>query len=204
MPDRLTAFRRIRTFLSVAAAAALAPPLSACTTVVVPPTAVEDPVRVALLDHGHHASLLVTVDDGTMVQYAYGDWRWFAGNRTGVLEGSAAVVWPTRAALGRMRLKGPLSAAAIAAEVRAPVEHTLILVVEADAVRRLVARLERIVHDGPPLVENAIHNLMFAPHPEPYWILHNSNHVTAEWLEELGCGIEGPAILSVWRLKEDR
>jgi hypothetical protein len=81
--------------------------LSGCTTVVVPPARVAEPARVALLDHGRHASLVLKTAESGMVRYAYGDWDWYAQGTTGAIEGSAAVLWPTRAALGRRRLPGP-------------------------------------------------------------------------------------------------
>jgi hypothetical protein len=81
--------------------------LSGCTTTVHPPARVADPAQIGVLDHGRHASLILESSGGDMVRYAYGDWNWFALRQTGPLEASAAVLWPTRAALGRMRLRGP-------------------------------------------------------------------------------------------------
>lgn len=173
--------------------------LSGCTTVVVPPADVANPVRVGVLDHGRHASLILEVPDA-MLHYAYGDWTWYALNQTGVVEGSAAVLWPTRAALGRKRLPGPFSPAAVAREVVVPVEHALYLTVDAGDVGRLVERLERIFEGNrAALVYNRSYDLEFVPHPDPYWIFHNSNQVVVGWLEELGCRVEGPAVLSDWR-----
>ena len=52
----------------------LMPPL-ACTSTIIPPTEVDDPVRVVLLDHGRHASLVLPRADRGMVRYTYGDWH---------------------------------------------------------------------------------------------------------------------------------
>ena len=175
--------------------------LSGCATVVFPPARVADQVQVGVLDHGRHASLILPAPGGDMLLYAYGDWTWYALKQTGILEGGSAVLWPTPAALGRRRLPGPFSAAAVAREVVVPIEHTLYLTVDAADVARLVDGLERIFDANPTArVYNETYDLVFAPHPDPYWIFHTSNQGVAGWLEELGCRVEGSTILSDWRL----
>ena len=97
-----------------------------------------------------------------------------------------------QAALGRKELPGPFSPAAVAREVRVPIEHALYLTVDARDVRSLVDRLDRIYHANLALrIDNEAYDLVFVPHPEPYWIFHNSNQVVAAWLEQLQCRVEG-------------
>lgn len=173
--------------------------LSACTTTVVPPAQVEDPAWVGVLDHGRHSSLILETSDGGMVRYAYGDWGWYALDETGVSEGVAAVLWPTPAALGRKRLPGPFSPAAVARQVRVPIEHALYITVEARDSRRLLERLDRIFeeHDQ-TLTYSRSYDLTFVRLPESYWILDSSNLRVRHWLEELGCGVEGPGLFATW------
>lgn len=181
-------------------AAALSLWLPGCATTVIPPETVAEPARIGLLDHGHHASLILESDDGSMVRYAYGDWQWYALGRTGVLEGIAALLWPTPAGLGRRQLPGPFSPAAVERGVGVPIEDALYLVVDGAYVRRLTARLDRIFQENAPRQTNSeLRGMVFVPHPEPYSILHNSNRLVAEWLEDLGCRVEGPTILSDWQ-----
>ena len=169
-----------------------------------PPQQVADPVQAGILDHGRTASLIVEVPGGGMVRYAYGDWTWYALDRTGPVEGSAALLWRSEAALGRMELPGPFSPAAVAREVRVGLEDTLYLTVDARDVRRLVDHLDRIFEENRARsVYNETHHLVFVPHPEPYSMFHNSNHMVAAWLEQLGCRVEGPALLSSWRRGAD-
>ena len=175
--------------------------LAACQTTVFPPQRVAAPVQAGILDHGRTASLIVEVPDDGMLRYAYGDWDWYALGQTGPAEGSAALFWPTEAALGRMELPGPFSPTAVSREVRVSVEHAYYLTVDARDVRRLVDQLDRIFSENRARsVYNESHHLVFVPHPEPYSLFHNSNHVVAAWLEQLGCKVEGPALLSSWRL----
>ena len=52
------------------------------------------------------------VPDG-MIRYSCGDWDWYALRQTGLLERSAAILWPSQAALGRKQLPGPFSPVAV-------------------------------------------------------------------------------------------
>lgn len=179
--------------------------LGACATTVFPPQRVAEPVQAGILDHGRTASLIVEVPDGGMVRYAYGDWNWYALGRTGPAEGSAALLWRSEAALGRMELPGPFSPTAVSREVRVSIEDTLYLTVDARDVRRLVEHLDRTFDENRARsVYNEAHHLVFVPHPEPYSLFHNSNHMVAAWLEQLGCRVEGTTLLSNWKQGEDQ
>lgn len=81
--------------------------LAGCAATIVPPSVVAEPAKVGVLDHGRHASLIVEVP-GTpaMIRYSYGDWQWYALQKTGVTEATSAVLGPTQAALGRRELVG--------------------------------------------------------------------------------------------------
>jgi hypothetical protein len=48
-----------------------------------------------------------------------------------------------------------------------------------------------------------VHQLYFVKDSEPYGVGHNCNHFTAEWLERLGCRIEGSPVTSRFKLKEN-
>jgi hypothetical protein len=184
-------------------ALAVASPLwvSSCTASVFPPQDVADPVRVGILDHGYHTSLIVQIPGDGMRRYSYGDWKWYALHQTGPAEGSSALFWPTQAGLGRRQLPGPFSPQAVEREVVVPIEHALYLTVDARDVRGLVDRLDRIYDENRAArVDNEAYDLVFVPHPEPYWMFHNSNQVVAAWLEELRCRVEGPALFARWQL----
>jgi hypothetical protein len=179
--------------------------LCGCANTVFPPQHVTDPIQVGVLDHGHHTSLILQIASDGMRRYSYGDWRWYALRQTGLAEGSAAVFSRTQAALGRKELPGPFSPAAVVREVRVPIEHALYLTVDAGDIRTLVARLDRIYDANlAERVDNQAYDLVFVPHPEPYSIFHNSNRVVAEWLEQLQCRVEGPALFAIWQPGADQ
>jgi hypothetical protein len=179
--------------------------LFGCATTVFPPDRVADPAQIGVLDHGHHASLLVEMPGDGMLRYSYGDWQWYALRRTGPAEASAALFWPSQAALGRKELPGPLSPMAVSRQIRVPIEHALYLTVEARAVRRLVERLDEIFYENSASrVYNEAYDLVFVPHPDPYSMTHNSNQVVGEWLEQLGCRVEGTTLFSIWKQGTDQ
>jgi hypothetical protein len=173
----------------------------ACTTVVIPPADPAEPRPVFLLDHGRHASLVLPAGDAGMIRYEYGDWRWFALRQTGPFEATGALLWPTRAGLGRRWLPGPPDAPSVQQQVAVVIEDLHVVTVEAVAVARLRAELEALFAAGANRrVVNAAYDLDFVPHPERYSAFHNSNTVVAGWLSRLGCRVRGIALLSRWRV----
>lgn len=175
--------------------------LAGCSTTIVPPATVADPAKAAVLDHGRHSSLLLERPDGTVVRYAYGEWEWYAKGQTGPGRALGALFVPSEAALGRRQLSGPLSPASVKQQVREGFEDILVFDVERRRAASLARRLDDLFEGGGDrLVRNPGFDLDFVPIPTSYWVGRNSNLVTAEWLEDLGCRVEGASILSRWRV----
>lgn len=185
----------VRLVWIMAACAALA----GCAATIVPPATVSRPAKVAVLDHGRHASLLLETPQG-MVRYAYGEWEWYALGRTGAGRAMAALFLPTEATLGRRRLPGPLTAENAARQVSEGFEDIVIVVAEADRVQRLAGRLDALFAAGEGrAVHHPGHDLTFVPIPQSYSLGRNSNLVLAEWLQELGIRVDNPGVFSIWR-----
>ena len=188
----------------MAALACLLLACGGCTTTLVPPADVRNPVSVFLLDHGRTPSLILPAENGGMVRYAYGDWQWYALRRTGVFNAIPALCWPTRGALGRGELAGPADEASIRRQLNVGVEHLYELRVESEAVQRLREALDGIYQQNlKTLVVTESVGLSFTHHPQSYCILHNSNHVMAGWLRELGVKTRGIAGFSTWRVRRN-
>jgi hypothetical protein len=180
--------------------------VGACTPVYIvqpqPAELLAEPATVAVLDHGRHSSLIVGLPNGRMVRYAYGDWRWYAQGDTGLGQGLAALFADTPAGLGRRVLPGPLTPETLRRQVRVGFADAMVLEVEGEAARRLVARLDAIAEAGRDcMVANAAADLDFFPHPVPYTMAHSSNRVVAQWLREIGVEVEGDGLLAHWRLR---
>lgn len=184
---------------ALAALALAVPLLVGCASTIVAPCGSPPRQTVYVLDHGRTSSLALPDETGGFVRYVYGDWRWYALNETTVLVGAAALLWPTRGALGRAA-----SPSRITPDAGAPVayEQLHVLEVETQRVRELRRRLDALfsanAHDR---VHNALYDLDFVPYPRRYSVLHNSNHVIVAWLEELGCEVQGIPLWSAWRVQ---
>jgi len=50
-------------------------------TFIIPPTGPANPVTVYVVEQGYHSSLVLPDRDGGLIQYPYGDWRYFALNQ---------------------------------------------------------------------------------------------------------------------------
>ncbi len=195
LTDWLMAIRAATLALAVAA-------LAGCTSVIVPPADPAEPVRVLVLDHGRHSSLVLPAPDGGAVRYSYGDWDYYVLEQTDLASGLHALVRPSAAALGRQALPGPVQADAIRSQLRVQVVEALEVVVAAEATRRLYGELEALFAEGRAraLHHNATIDVYFVPHPLDYTLAHNSNLVVGQWLEALGCTVRGRPLLSNWRV----
>lgn len=178
-------------------------PACADTNIIHPPARVSVPARVAVLDHGRHATLVMEMPETGMVRYSYGDWQWYALGRTGAGPAMTALARPSQAALARRVIGVPFSPEAIQANVPVGIEDLIVVEVERSAVKALAARLDSLFFANiATMVTNRDYGLDMVHHPEPYSWGHNSNHMVVGWLEELGCRVEGSGTYSDWRLAE--
>lgn len=176
-----------------------------CTTAIHPPASVIQPETVVLLTHGISSSLVLPDQQGRMVRWAYGDWRYYALGRDSVLEAIAALLWPTPAALGRRVVEGESEGPmAGLAEFGIAWDDAFSIRVERAAVTSLGQRLEALFAANlAGRVDNPEPNLEFVRHPEPYTLFNNSNRKIAQWLRELGCEVSGFPLLPRWRVAVD-
>jgi hypothetical protein len=137
--------------------------------------------------------------DGHLVEYAWGDWDWFALDKTSLWNGLVALVCSHGAALGTRRIDA------------SPYDPDLSHVLECEqlihfnADRSRVAALLQSLHSRferhiDTQVYSRAASLTFVRDDEHYSGWHNCNQVTAEWLRDLGCGIEGTPLTSKFKL----
>ncbi len=171
-----------------------------CSGTVAPPAWPAHPTVVYLCDYGYHSSLLLPVgDDGTWVEYLYGDWNWAALNHTGVWPAVQAGLFSPAATLGRRYVYQP---GRMPRPITLP-EKQLAVVVGGKACRDLEQALDArwraaagtAVYSGPPGMY-----YWFVKDGQRYGLLHNCNRVTADWLDDLGCRTGGVALLSHFRV----
>ncbi len=177
--------------------------LGGCATVITPPASPEQPLPVLVIDHGRHTSLVLPDGEDRLVRYAYGDWRYYAEGERGIRAAFDALFRGTLAALGRRELPGHADPELVVSRISVVVERVHLLHVEAAAAQRLRARLDAIYDAGADTrLYNSLMDLEFVPYPVPYTFRHNSNHVVAEWLVELGCEVSRRPVLANWRVAD--
>ena len=175
--------------------------LVGCGATIMPPDSVDQPRAVYLLQHARHSSLLLTTADSSRVRYAYGDWAWYVDEREGVYSGTRALLWPSRAALGRLVVPPLEDGEQLERVIGVGIDRVNCLWLEAAIVDRLLAQLGAEYRaSAVPRKFSTTRSLHFVEYPRPYTLLHNSNHVTASWLRELGVGVRGSPIFGRWHL----
>lgn len=171
--------------------------LSACAATVTCPEVDGDAARVAIiLDHGHHASLVLENARGAPVRYSYGDRRWYADDDTGIGSALHAVFRQSAAVLARRELGAVADAESVRRTLGMVVQNSYTFQVPTANADILIAELDGIFFRDPDAIFRN-----FAPHPKPYTGWDNSNHVVAGWMELLGCEVSGSPMLSVWRVR---
>ena len=173
-----------------------------CTAVIVPPTAPAGrtaPVLIA--DYGYHSTLILPRAQGGLVEYAYGDWEYFGQNRKSVGTALHALLASDQATLGRRIINQEPDPTGVTQATGAKG------VIRFDAPRDKVAELEtaldeRFTAKRDSITYNPVHQLYFVKDDARYGVGHNCNHFTAEWLERLGCRVEGPIVGSSFKVRE--
>lgn len=174
--------------------------LGGCQHVIDPPMTVSDPARVFVIDYGRHASLALPQENDTLVEWSWGDWNWYALERTGLAEGAQALFASPRSALARRSLAPADGAQELAARVGA--EEVLALTVERERVRALHLRLEaRWLRRRHQAVAHP-NGRIFVPDDRRYSLSNNSVHELARWLEALGADVSGTGVTANFKLRE--
>jgi hypothetical protein len=175
---------------------------ASCTTVIHPPTHPPDPDIVFLVTHGRSSSLILRGGDGNATRWAYGDWRYYALGRKESSDALAAMLWPTRAALGRQTIERmPRIPEDLILRLGIGIDEIFAIEVSGELVMRLETRLQNLFAARlDTLLYNPGPRLEFVEHPRRYSLVSNSNGMVAAWLRELGCEISGLPLLSKWRV----
>jgi hypothetical protein len=191
-----------RTLPAATALLAAALTMMGCANTVVPPENPARPVAAFLLDHGRHASLVLETEEG-MTRYAWGDWDYYALNRTGPLRASGALFAANTSGLARKRLPGPAAATRVRRQVAVPIEALWRIEVAEEHAHRLHARVDQRFREArATLTINPLYDLEFVHGGEPYNWTRNSNHQVGYWLRALGCEVRMGGPFSDWRVTE--
>ena len=173
-----------------------------CQAVIVPPQVSpgEPKLPVFVADYGYHSSVILPRAEGLMVEYAYGDWNFFAKNQKSWGTTLDALFSSEQATLARrVLLRSPQQAglqealgAAYLIHFEAPRDKVEALDLELS--RRFSQNLDSIIYTPEQ-------DSYFVKDAERYGIGNNCNHLTARWLQTLGCKVEGVVFGSRFKLK---
>jgi hypothetical protein len=172
--------------------------LIAYPATIIPPSDPVEPVTVYVVDLGLHSRLVLPDRDQGLIQYAYGDWRYFALNQQGLGSGVRALLIPTQGTLGRRRY------ANISGLQQSVSSDTTIL--SFAVARNKVTALNQFLDQR---FENNIYTAIFNPQNQmifvqddlDYTLCHNSNHELVVWLKKLNCRVEGFVLLADFQLQ---
>jgi hypothetical protein len=170
-------------------------PQAGCSARIIPPAAPPRPQTVLVTDYGKHSSLVLPDGSGHLVEFAFGDWNWFAMGEThwyGVFE---ALFWSHGSTMGIRHLHFNADADQLAGRIGCLT--VLRIDVDAPDVEKLREQLaHRIDQHLSTMIYNPAYNYDFVRDDEHYSLWNNCNHLTARWLVALGCEIEGEPITS--------
>ena len=176
--------------------------LGGCQHVIKPPVALSDPVGAFVVDYGSHASLALPEEDSSLIEWSWGDWNWYALERTGAIEGLQALFASPRSTLSRRELAPAEDAEELATRVGA--EKVLALNVERERVRALQRQLEaRWLRRREHAVRHRSGRI-FVPEDARYSLSNNSVHELARWLRALGAEVSGSGVTANFKLREPR
>ncbi|MHC4349193.1 MAG: DUF2459 domain-containing protein [Planctomycetota bacterium] len=166
--------------------------LTGCTASIITPHDLPDPVSVFVLDYGRHSSLaLPTTDEAALVEYAYGDWNWFALDKSEWHDALPTLFWPTRGALGRRSVDVEPTPASVLQFVRC--EEVLEIRVSGRCVSGLATELNSQFDSSIDTAHyQPLYDLTFVHSDRSFHLFHNCNHAVADWLRKVDCQVRGP------------
>lgn len=167
--------------------------------VIIPPANPIAPVTVYVVEHSIHSRLVLPDRNGELIQYAYGDWNYFALNQQDWGDTLAALLIPTQGALGRRKFSN-------VDQLRQTSDHedSTILSFEvagANVINLLKSLNERFNRNINTSVENPLTQLTLVKDNQDYTLLYNSNHQLVRWLKDLECRVEGFVMLPNFKVK---
>ena len=178
---------------------------SACTARVLPPKKVDTPVRVWLLQFPIHPSLVLESEPGTMVMYEFGEWDWFAEQKTHWSRVFTVFLWPTPGSLSRrsVSLADGSGDAITSREVRLAffADQAWAIDVEQELATQLRQRLEeRYAQASATALYRADLDTWFVKDPDHYHALRTCHEAMTAWLRELDCSVRGLLWTLRWRV----
>jgi hypothetical protein len=129
------------------------------------------------------------MNQGELIQYAYGDWKYYALGQQDWENTIAAVLIPTQGALGRRIFTSLTEFQQTSQQEQATILSVAVASAKVEQLRQeLNQRFDRQLST---YTENPDTGLTLVRDEQDYTLLHNSNHELVEWLQALDCRVRG-------------
>ncbi|MBE9211949.1 DUF2459 domain-containing protein [Plectonema cf. radiosum LEGE 06105] len=170
--------------------------------IIVPPADPAEALTIYVADYGWHSRLVLPSGNGELIQYAYGDWNYFALNQQDLKNGATALFIPTQGTLGRRKFSNIVELEQI---IQQQNYRLLSLVVAQSKVTQLLELLDqRFSRNIGTKIKNPQTGLTLVKDERDYTLLHNSNHEILEWLKNLDCQIYGFVMWANFQVKHSQ
>jgi len=167
---------------------------------VVPEAHPDRPVAVYVTDYGIHSSLLLPLDDGRFVEYAFGDWNYSTLNRCWPQDSFVALFLSPQSAFGRRFIDAPRPGSQPTPIDPSP-SHVQVVYASRENVDRVEDTLARRWRAGATqVVHNKENDMDYVPDTEHYSLANNCNHLTARCLRDMGCDVHGLVVISKFQV----
>lgn len=175
-----------------------------CAWKIHPPAELEEPADVYVSRYGWHTRLALPMGDGSetgLIEYGFGDWKYYALEQRGVVSGIRALFFSDASALARRELSPEkarvffLNSEANDDVARIAVERSLVIALR----EQLETRWASLDSE---FTSRSDEDIVMAKVDDRYSLWRNSNTRLGDWLTELGCEVEGRPIWSNFRVRE--
>ncbi len=170
-----------------------------CGAVVHPPAKAVDPVAVYVADYGVHSAVMLPLNDGRYVEYAFGDWGYCAYNKAAINDALGALLLSSESAFGRRFIEKNPGQAYPTPHAPLPKKIFAVYASRSDvqAIERKFA--QRFQKYASTKVYNYDNDTDYVHDDEHYSFINSCNHLTANTLRSLGCEVDGWAVFSNFR-----
>jgi hypothetical protein len=167
-----------------------------------PPAQTVDPVSVYVANYGFHSAVMLPLDRTHYIEYAFGDWAYCAEDRDGPLDAIGALLMSGGSAFGRRYIE--MKPGQAYPTPRTPLPKVIFPVAvsrpQVEAIERTLDR--RWTRHECTVVHNPGNDTDYVRDSEHYSLFHSCNQLTADTLRNLGCRVDGPVMLSSFRLSK--
>ena len=173
--------------------------LAGCGGRITPPNRPFHPMPVFVADYGRHSSLLLPGKEGGLIEFAWGDYDWFASSKTGFVSATRAL-FASRGSTFGMRWLAVDSRFDDLCRITGSDRLLCFDAPEGDVIALRAKLIDRFDRRRDTALFNPVNGSTFVRDDGHYSAFHNCNHVTAEWLRELDCRVDGLYFFSDFKL----